>query len=248
MKQLNWFYGFKFKLNIGLMKRHIYSAITHDRLNLTVILCLSSLFSVTLVAFRMYYSYSNTYRFLIWNLFLAFIPYIISTVLLANYNKINSKLIIAIPLFVWLIFFPNAPYIVTDLFHLYPKDNVPFWYDLGLLFSFIWIGLIIGFISLRDIQIILNNFFRKIFSWLITIISIVLASFGIYLGRFENWNSWDIFTNPLLIGMAVTERLSHPFVHPRTILMTLLYSLIFTLGYLTFLNLRRPGIHTTNKH
>jgi len=229
------------------MKNNLFPALIRERIKLTVILSLSSLFSITLVAFRMYYSYSNTYRFLIWNLFLACIPYAISTALLLYNNKINSKLFIALPLFVWLLFFPNAPYIVTDLFHLFPKDNVPFWYDLGLLFSFIWNGLIIGFISLQDVQLILNKFFGKIYSWLITIISIVLASFGIYLGRFENRNSWDIFTDPLAITMAVTERLSHPLVHPRTILMTLLYSLIFTLGYITFLNLKRQGILSVNK-
>lgn len=129
----------------------------NNRLSVTIILALSCLLSVSLVAFRIYYSGYYLYLFLVWNLFLAILPYVISTFFLLYYRKIKPLLVISVILFSWLLLFPNAPYIVTDFFHLEPKARVPYWFDLGLILSFAWNGLMLGFISLYDVQTALSR-------------------------------------------------------------------------------------------
>jgi uncharacterized membrane protein len=213
----------------------------NNRLSVTVILALSCLLSVSLQIFRIYYSGFYTYLFLNWNLFLAILPYVISTFFLLYYKKINSLPLTALILFSWLLLFPNAPYIVTDFFHLEPRANVPYWFDLGLIFSFAWNGLILGFISLYDIQTALARRFSAVKGWVFAIFSLVLGSFGIYLGRFERFNSWDILTNPMELFVDITNRLTHPMQHPRTLLMTILFSLLLIFGYITLVVMFKPG-------
>lgn len=213
----------------------------NNRLSVTIILALSCLLSVTLEAFRVYYSGFGTYLFLVWNLFLAILPYVISTLFLLYYKKISSVLLTAVILFSWLLLFPNAPYIVTDFFHLEPKASIPYWYDLGLIFSFAWNGLILGFISLYDIQTALARKYGVVKGWVFSIASLILASFGIYLGRYERFNSWDILTNPVSLFIDIADRFIHPFSHPRTILMTLLFSVVLIFGYVTLTMLFGKG-------
>ena len=213
----------------------------NNRLSVTIILAMSCLLSVSLEAFRVYYSGFNTYLFLNWNLFLAVLPYVISTFFLLYYRKINSKILLALILTSWLLMFPNAPYIVTDFFHLEPRVNIPYWYDLGMILSFAWNGLMLGFISLYDIQTALARKFGAFKGWAFAIFSLVLGSFGIYLGRYERFNSWDVLTNPVELFIDIANRFIHPFSHPRTMLMTILFSVVLIFGYVTLVTLFRPG-------
>ncbi len=192
----------------------------------------------------MYYSGSFTYLFLIWNLFLAIIPYVISTFFLLYYKKIRSLWLTAIVLFSWLLIFPNAPYIVTDFFHLEPRASVPYWFDLGLILSFAWNGLMLGFVSLYDVQTALSRRYGVIKGWVFSLLSLVLASFGIYLGRYERFNSWDILTNPVDLFVDITNRFIHPMQHPRTMLMTILFSAVLIFAYVMLVNLfNREGAY-----
>lgn len=212
----------------------------NNRLSVTVILAMSCLLSVSIEAFRIYYSGFNTYLFLIWNLFLAILPYIISTLFLLYYKKINSLFLTGIILSLWLLLFPNAPYIVTDFFHLEPRTGIPYWYDLGMIFSFAWNGLLLGFISLYDIQTALSRRFSPLKGWTFAVFSLVLGSFGIYLGRYERFNSWDVVTNPAALFIDIADRFIHPMQHPRTILMTVLFSAVLILGYATLVVMFKP--------
>jgi len=223
------------------MSSFISSLRENNRLSVTVILAMSCLLSVSIEAFRVYYSGFNTYLFLIWNLFLAILPYIISTLFLLYYKKINSLILTGIILSAWLLLFPNAPYIVTDFFHLEPRANVPYWYDLGMILSFAWNGLILGFISLYDIQTALQRRFGAFKGWAFAIFSLVLGSFGIYLGRYERFNSWDVLTNPVELFLDIANRFIHPMQHPRTMLMTLLFSVVLIFGYVTLVLMFKPG-------
>jgi len=131
--------------------------------------------------------------YLIWNLFLAWVPYVISLFFI----KKETSIYYFVPIFlIWLLFFPNAPYLVTDVLHL-ASGSIALWYDSLLFFFFGWIGLFLGILSLyrvhQYLKMHLNYFFSEISVFLICLIS----SFGVYLGRFERWNSWDIFTHPL---------------------------------------------------
>lgn len=212
----------------------------HNRLSVSVVLALSCLLSVSLSFFRIYYSGYGTYIFLNWNLFLAILPYAISVFFLLYNHKIKSSLLLAGAVFLWLLLFPNAPYIVTDFFHLQQRANVPYWYDLGLIFSFAWNGLILGFISLYDIQTAIARRFTAFKGWAFAIVSLVLGSFGIYLGRYERFNSWDVIANPIALFVDIADRFIDPMSHPRTILMTLLFSALLIFGYITLVTLFRP--------
>jgi uncharacterized membrane protein len=213
----------------------------HNRLSVTVILALSCLLSVSLSFFRIYYSGYGTYIFLNWNLFLAILPYVISVFFLLYNHKVKSNLLLSGILLFWLLLFPNAPYIVTDFFHLDPRVNVPYWFDLGLIFSFAWNGLILGFISLYDIQTAIARRFSPFKGWLFALVSIVLGSFGIYLGRYERFNSWDVISNPAALFIDIADRFINPLNHQRTILMTILFSAVLMFSYTTLAIMFKPG-------
>jgi uncharacterized membrane protein len=98
----------------------------------------------------------------------------------------------------------------------------------------------LGFISLYDVQTALSRRFNSIKGWIFSIVSLVLASFGIYLGRYERFNSWDIITNPVSLFVDIADRLIHPFSHPRTMLMTILFSMLFIFAYVMLVALVKP--------
>jgi uncharacterized membrane protein len=214
------------------------------RLKLTFWLFSSLLFSVALVAARNYVGGNHFFRFLIWNLFLAFIPYLVSSWLIYYTNNRKNILVIGGATALWLLFFPNAPYILTDLFHLRPRTEAPYWYDLLLILSFAWNGLILAYVSLAQMQQIFSKIFNKMVSWLFVITSLCLSAFGIYLGRYLRWNSWDIITNPQGLAFDILDRFIHPFAHGRTWYMTLGFSAFLIVGYFTIKQLGKLAAQT----
>lgn len=205
-----------------------------------MILGLSSLLSIVFLIVRIYLSARLGYIFLVWNLFLAWIPYIVSLLMKNIEGKTRYRVLLLALFFTWLLFFPNAPYILTDLIHLRAKQNIPLWFDLLLICSFAWNGLILGFCSLFEIHKILNKRFSRATSWGIVTVLMFLSGFGIYLGRFERWNSWDILTNPLGLINDVMYKLFHPFQHAHTFGVTLFFSLFLLISYLTLAVLIKP--------
>jgi uncharacterized membrane protein len=142
--------------------------------------------------------------------------------------------IIQLPLFsLWLLFLPNAPYILTDILHLTRASHAPAWYDLALLLSCAGTGLLLGYLSLIDVQGIVARNFGRACSWIFAFVSLVLSGFAIYLGRFLRWNSWDVLISPTLL-FEITDGLLHPWAHGRAIAVTLVFGVILTLGYITF--------------
>ncbi|MFN3405995.1 MAG: DUF1361 domain-containing protein [Cytophagaceae bacterium] len=141
------------------------------------------------------------YLFLVWNLFLALIPLGFSYKLYRVYESQRGRYFLIPALgILWLLFFPNAPYIITDFIHLEPKDNIPMWFDAGILFSFALTALLSGLISLYFIHELLSKLL-KAFSWPVIIFLLFLSGYGVFLGRIRRWNSWDIVVNtkPLLV-------------------------------------------------
>ncbi|MGL4650560.1 MAG: DUF1361 domain-containing protein, partial [Caldilineaceae bacterium] len=129
-----------------------------DRLLLATALVLSSALSVGMLALRMAYSGHFTFRFLNWNLFLAWLPLGFALVAWLLQGETERPRLRVLPLLaLWLLFLPNAPYIVTDLIHLSHREPVPLWFDLFLLLSYAWNGLILGFVSLRLVQDLLQR-------------------------------------------------------------------------------------------
>lgn len=187
-------------------------------------------FIAALVAIRMKMSHSIQYIFLIWNLFLAWIPFEVSRHLKPNGNKLLNGLLFCI----WLLFFPNALYIITDLIHIrdYPHKMVPGWYDAILIFSSSLMGLLFAFLSLFNAERFLRNFVSKKWMGWVTGGILFISSFGVYLGRFQRWNSWDIVQRPLALFQDIGERFVNPFEHLRTWAVTFILFGLFGIMYL----------------
>jgi uncharacterized membrane protein len=184
--------------------------------------------------FRWHYTDSIRYLFLNWNLFLAFIPWALSRFLIARPDLHRKPLILMALLSVWLLFFPNAPYILTDLFHLRHLNGMPIWFDLLLIMTFAWTGLMFAFMSLWDIEKILLNKLSLIKTRMISVVLLFVGGFGVYLGRYLRWNSWDIIQEPFALLADVGDRLVNPFSHPTTWGMTLFMGLFLNMVYWSF--------------
>lgn len=202
------------------------------RFNLTFVLALSVLFSVLLIAFRYHFSGSKLYLSFCWNLILAIIPYLLSSLVVLYPPKSKSNIAVYLLGIVWLLFFPNATYILTDLFHLRPKPPVPYWYDLALILSCALNGLALAIVSLQDMHGLVERLFNKTIGWAFTLFVLVLSSFGIYLGRYLRFNSWDVVSNPITLFSDIWDRIAHPLAHPQTYGVTIVFSLFLTFFYL----------------
>lgn len=204
--------------------------------NRTLAITIFFTFNVSLLIFRVFYSMELRFVFLIWNLFLAVIPYFLMKIALENrQNRWISWLLFGGSL----LFLPNSPYIVTDLFHLKHQASMPLWFDTLLVFSFAANGLILFY----DVLLKMHRFLEKQFSTIWVILGIItiifLNGFGIYLGRFLRFNSWDIMTNPFSLISEIVDRFIHPFAHSRTWGVTLGYGMLFLVGYVMVLILSR---------
>lgn len=139
---------------------------------------------------------NTTFLYMFWNIFLALIPFLISSIILLNVNKSNFlKPQSLISLFIWFLFLPNTFYVLTDFIHLGRIYGVPVWYDIFVLFSSTTVSLLMGLYSLRHLEEICQLKFSKRLTSAILIIVILFASFGVYLGRFLRFNSWDFFVS-----------------------------------------------------
>ena len=192
------------------------------------LMCFS--FSMT----RYHLTDSRIFLFLNWNLFLAFLPWVLTLLTILTPRIERSQIAIFLLMLVWLLFFPNAPYILTDLIHLQHRSNVPMWFDLILILSFAWTGLMYGLMSLWEIERILGNYFKRQYVVFLSVCLLFLSSFGVYLGRFLRWNSWDVINEPDLIIQDTLDRLINPLQHPSTWGLTILLGIFLNIVYLSF--------------
>ncbi len=192
-----------------------------------ILLTLISLFSLALVAARVLYSQQINYIFLLWNLFLAWLPLLFAYLAL-RWQKRPFLALAAT--FLWLLFFPNAPYLVTDLIHLRAIEPVPLWYDLILLLDFALLGLFLGLTSLRIMHRLVNGRFGPFAGWTFVLFVLSIGGLGVYIGRFLRWNSWDLFVRPL----ALTADIWANVTEPRTIAVSGLLAMLMLFAYITF--------------
>jgi len=201
---------------------------------------------VGLVVARFWYSHTTHYWFLLWNLVLAWVPFIFAGIAyrLASAGRAILYVLIVAAAVVWLAFFPNAPYILTDFLHLGSMgDNVPGWYDVLMLYWFAWTGLILGIVSLYLMQEIVTRGLGTAAGWVFVVVAAGLGSFGIYLGRFLRWNSWDLVRRPGPLADELLGRVTDPASQPRLLGFTLLFALLFLFIYVAvyiFAKLTKP--------
>jgi uncharacterized membrane protein len=171
-----------------------------------VALLAASALCVATVEIRTHETGDAYYRFLVWNLILAWVPLVLA---MGAYGRARRHvdLTVAVLLVPWLLFFPNAPYLLTDFIHL-GEGPAPLWYDALMLSAFAWTGLLLGFASLYLVQMILRRAFGTVVAWLGVVLALSLASIGVYVGRFIRFNSWDALLHPIRVADVVNEQLS----------------------------------------
>ena len=192
-----------------------------------------------LLVARGWYAHDLMFRFLVWNLFLALVP-AFAAAAMVHANRHGARVFAVVWAGVWLLFLPNAPYLITDLVHLKPRPPVPYWFDILLFTTFAGAGILAAFSSFHDVQHVVARRFGRGASWAVLALAAFAAGFGIYLGRVERLNSWDVFTRPEDLLPAVTERLFAPWTQPRALAVTMLYGAVVLFGYVAVRVIMKP--------
>jgi uncharacterized membrane protein len=204
-------------------------------------LVLATAFCVALVGFRMRYSGTSRHYFLIPNLALAWLPFLFALGLYDGVRRGRPRLQLGLLVAAWLLFLPNAPYVITDLIHLESLPPVPLWYDAMMFGACAWTGLALGMASLLLVHRVARDTIGEKLSWALLVPTLALVSLGIYLGRFVRLNSWDAVLRPGRVAHVIATPLTDPSAHPRFVGVVVLFTVFLILVYLvvyTVLELR----------
>ena len=196
-------------------------------------LLLSVCFSLLMLAARVVCTHSLTSVWLSWNLFLAWLPYGLSRWMYHHTASLRNRWVLAGLAVCWLLFIPNSFYIITDLFHLHEERNAPLWFDVLLIFSFAWNGLLMGILSVRDMEKIMQAFFTFRNEFLFLYPVMWLNALGVYIGRYLRYNSWDVIASPFSLTRDMITLLIHPIFHKQEWAMVFCFSFFMTLMYIT---------------
>lgn len=206
----------------------------------TALALASGLCAVMYFARVMYTGYFHD-LFMLWNLFLAWIPLCFAFAARIAYARrtwLRYPVFLSCA-FLWLLFFPNALYVATDLIHLQPMPHLPLWYDAIMFVAFAWAGLCLGFVSLYVMQGLVARSSGWVAGWLFALASLGLSGFGVYLGRFLDWNSWDLLTRPESLLADIWTRVRHPLAYSHTYAVSLLFAAFFVSAYVVLFTFSR---------
>lgn len=200
-----------------------------------VALGLSTLTAVVLLVADSVSNHETTHGYLLWNLALAWLPLVLAVWLRHILShKLWSSWEALVASVAWIIFLPNAFYMISDFIHL-ANAGLGGALNVVLLFvAFVYIGVVLGMSSLYLIHAELLKRFSRHSSAVIVMLVLLLCSFAIYIGRDLRWNSWDILVNPTGLLFDVSERAMHPaqyptilaFVVPLFLLLSSMYVLV----------------------
>lgn len=208
-----------------------------NRFRTFTLLSISMTFCIVLLMIRMKLTHSFFYLFLVWNLFLAIIPFVITTYLV-SLPKLN-KFVLAFWFGGWLLFLPNAPYIVTDLIHIRLSNTRFVWLDVIVVTSFALNGLILFYLSFLDMISLLNYHVKKQYVSFSIPVLIFLSAFGVYLGRFLRYNSWEIIQNPLELFNDIFRIIIYPSKHIEAWQFTILSGAFLCIGFWIYNDIRK---------
>ncbi len=206
----------------------------NNLVGLWVSLAVSSTVSLLFLLFRKLESGSGRYLFLVWNLFLAWLPLLFGWLLVKRIREGKSwsstpNILLAV---LWIAFLPNSFYIVSDFIHLHATGEVSLLYDVVMMSSFVFNGFVAGFLSLLMVH---NQMIKRIGrAYAHTLIAVILlaCSFAIYLGRNLRWNSWDLAVNPTGIIFDVSDRVIAPAAHLQSFVITAIFFALLGSMYL----------------
>lgn len=207
--------------------------INRHRLNFALALGFATLVAAGLLAFHAWQNHTFVLDFLLWNLFLAWVPLVLALYLASILRRKSwsswEALIVSL---LWLLFLPNSLYLVSDFIHIQDVASVNVVYDVVMFTSFIYTGLILGMSSLYLVHLELRARLRSgAAAWLIGLILLV-CSFAIYLGRDLRWNTWDVLLSPAGLLFDVSERVLHPGTYPDMFVTVIGFFVLFASMYL----------------
>lgn len=215
---------------------------------LLVTLVGSSLVSILLLVIRMIVAGNGRFLFMVWNLFLAWLPVLFALGFRLNLTKhrLQSWQNLGL-LFLWLGFLPNSFYLMSDLIHLQSSGEASVLYDIAMMMSFILNGLILGYISVYIVHAQLQKKLPQ--KAVITFLGFVFLAcgFAIYLGRYLRWNTWDIVLNPFGILFDLSERVVNPLIHIQSYIVTLTFFVLLGGTYVVIYQVTRVLSQTTQK-
>jgi len=221
------------------MVGRLRTSFSDRRIAVLASLGLLTLFALAMLGARMAYTGSREHVGLGWNLVLAWIPFTLSLLLYAR-ARAGAPLRLLVPLaVVWLVFFPNAPYLVTDLKHIGDGGRVPVLYDVLLFSAGAWAGLLLGLTSLFLVHAVARRLLGALSAWALVLTALALSSFGIYLGRVLRWNSWDVVVHPGALAGQLGGGLLHPLDYPRPLALTVLLTSFLLASYLVLYSFAR---------
>jgi uncharacterized membrane protein len=187
-----------------------------------------------MVVARVIYSGNLHFVSLLWNLFLAWIPLVLAITVHEGFARGVRRLPLVVGGVLWLLFLPNAPYIVTDLKYVGEWLGAPIWYDAVLASMAASIGLVLGFASLYLMQTVVRRAAGAFNAWFFVIGVLALSSFGVYLGRFQRWNSWDVFVQPEALFADVWRAAINPTAHLDAAAVAVVFTAFLAATYLAF--------------
>jgi uncharacterized membrane protein len=207
-------------------------------------LLFASVTGVALVGARIVVTRNIQYGFLIWNLFLAWLPMLFALLACGKFRAGEHRnWRFGALAGAWLLFFPNAPYIFTDFTHLIYGQYRHFWVDLTLILMCALTGMVLGFVSLYLMQSVVRRMYGQIASWFFIAGVAGLSGFGIYLGRFVRLNSWDLIARPMKLYHGVSNWAANPLANSNTFSFPLLFATFIFLAYVmlyTLTHLPKP--------
>jgi uncharacterized membrane protein len=195
-------------------------------------LTFASAASISLVIARIIVTGNARCGFLVWNLFLAWLPLIFALVACEHYRTASARSWrFTGSAGAWLLFFPNAPYIFTDLIHLNTRYFSHFWVDLTLILLCAITGLVLGFVSLYLMQSVVARALGWAGGWLFIVGVAALSGFGIYLGRFLRFNSWDVVARPRQLYQGIGGLVADPLANPGSLAFPVLFGAFLFFSY-----------------
>jgi uncharacterized membrane protein len=175
---------------------------------------------------------SFSFIYLLWNIFLALLPFVVSALLLSyEKEKRLPHVVFIVGGFIWLLLLPNAPYMITDLIHVTEGHTVHFFYDTVLLFTSAYVGLELFLHSLSDMERVIHMRYAQVWMRLVTAGIILVTSFGICLGRFFRFNSWDVIAHPIELFKNISIIFLSPYVHTQVYILLVAFFVFLMLAY-----------------
>lgn len=197
-----------------------------------IALGVSTSVSVALFGYGAWRNHGLDYDYLLWNLFLAWLPLLFAVRLVSllrrklwsSWEALGTSLL-------WLVFLPNSFYMISDFIHLQDVKRVDVLYDTLMFTSFIYIGVVLGFSSLYLIHLEFRQRLsaKAAAGWVA--LTLLVCSAAVYVGRDLRWNSWDVLTNPGGLLFDISDRLQHPSAYPQMLVTIITFFVLLASMY-----------------